>query len=112
MISYARTFALVMALHLLVIAAAMAGGIRAGWAGEICTYDREAFIAGLALAYGEIDIGGGLSGEHVAVRIYASRSGSFSVVKFATDGSACLVASGTDLELVAPTLPNPDEKDS
>jgi hypothetical protein len=111
--SLARQIFVIAALHLFVVAAALAFGVRAGWTMEVCAYDREQFIAGLALRYGEVDIGGGQSGPNAILRIYASpQTGTFSILKFGTDGSVCMIAIGTDLELIAPTLPNPDEKES
>ena len=104
MASLARTFVWLLALHALVVAIGMALAVRHGFAaGPICTNDPAALRSSLKLLYNESDIGGGQATRRVVVRIFAAPDGaSFTIVSFAADGTACVLATGNDLDITPP----------
>ena len=67
--------------------------------------DVVAFLSG---KYSERRIMMGLTANGQVLELYAADSGTWTVVVSAPDGRACLIASGTDADVVPAERPNTD----
>ena len=61
---------------------------------------RESLLMALAEQYSEVPVAHGLINSTAAIELYASPSGTWTLTAVGANGTACIVAIGTDLETV------------
>ena len=72
--------------------------------------ERTAVVERLASGYGEARQSVGLAANNSMIEVYASdATGTWTIVVTTAAGMTCLVASGTNYQLVAETLPKPGD---
>lgn len=103
--STARTAAFILVLHALVVAGALAGAIRHGWAQASACAPAPAILGALRERYHEVDVGGGQVDGRTVVRIFAAPDGkTFTVLVITATGLACVIAAGRDFEVAPPPV--------
>ena len=63
---------------------------------------RQALLMALAEQYAEAPVVQGLINSNAAMELYASSAGTWTLTAVGPNGTSCIVASGTDLEMVRP----------
>lgn len=73
--------------------------------------DWREFTEHLEKNYGEVVVGVGLvGGGRTMLEVYASESGSFTVLATTAGGPTCMVATGEGWQSIKPRPPKPEEK--
>ena len=78
-------------------------------ASDNCSPDIKVTSKVLLEKYGEQPIAAGILTETLMLQIFASETGSFTVVAVSANGTACLVASGENLTFLKPSTPEGPE---
>jgi len=93
-------------LLIIALSALIAAPVTA-YAGSQCG-PHAGVVAVLAKKYGETVRSMGLTGQGTMIEVFASDTGSWTIVQTAPMGTACIIASGGAFETVKGTLPLSD----